>query len=185
MVPCGRRTIWWSLTTRSCGHHAPTLHHPHPFAPQTEENHHRLDCAANPLSRLLRHRHVGAGQVRRVRGGGGFAEGAGPGRSARGGIRLCRRTRQTDASMVNHVRCIYEPFTASEISAKIADLVLPRISNGRGRSRSSIRPLKTCTRPCPITLATGIHGQISDARRLSGGESGLRELFREKRREKY
>ena len=40
---------------------------------------------------------------------------------------LCRRElAQTDASMVNHVRCIYEPFTASEISAKIADLVLPR-----------------------------------------------------------
>jgi amidophosphoribosyltransferase len=40
---------------------------------------------------------------------------------------LCRRElAQTDASMVNHVRCIYEAFTASEISAKIADLVLPR-----------------------------------------------------------
>jgi amidophosphoribosyltransferase len=40
---------------------------------------------------------------------------------------LCRRElAQTDASMANHVRCIYESFTASEISAKIAELVLPR-----------------------------------------------------------
>src|SRR5208283_571824 len=40
---------------------------------------------------------------------------------------LCRRELdQAGASTVNHVRRLYEPFTAAEISAKIAELVLPR-----------------------------------------------------------
>jgi amidophosphoribosyltransferase len=40
---------------------------------------------------------------------------------------LCRRELASpNASMVNHVRRIYEPFTAAQISAKIVELVLPR-----------------------------------------------------------
>jgi amidophosphoribosyltransferase len=40
---------------------------------------------------------------------------------------LCRRELEgPGVSMVNHVRRIYEPFTAEEISAKIAELVFPQ-----------------------------------------------------------
>jgi amidophosphoribosyltransferase len=40
---------------------------------------------------------------------------------------LCRRELASPApNMVNHVRCIFEPFTAAQISAKIVELVLPR-----------------------------------------------------------
>ena len=43
------------------------------------------------------------------------------------GYGLCRRDLVNGAgSMVNHVRRIYEPFTAAEISAKIVELVFPK-----------------------------------------------------------
>jgi len=162
------------------GHHAPTLHHPHlsrlkpkkiiivSTAPQIRYP----DCYGIDMSELGKFvAFEAAVALLKERGQGDLlAEVYG----------LCRRElAQTDASMVNHVRCIYEPFTASEISAKIADLVLPRNIEWTGRSRSSIRPLKTCTRPCPITLATGISRANIRRPALSGGESGLRELFRE------
>ena len=53
---------------------------------------------------------------------------------------------------VNHVRKIYEPFTAEEISQKItAAGVARRPTTGRARSRSSSRRSRTCTRRCPTT----------------------------------
>ena len=48
------------------GHHAAPQHHPHPRPAQTQKDRRLLVGASDPLSGLLRHRHVAVGRLRRI-----------------------------------------------------------------------------------------------------------------------
>ena len=86
------------------------------------------------------------------------------------------------ATPVNHVRKIYEPFTPEEISAKIVELVYPRGIEwqrpGADHLPDDREPARRRAQPHRRLV---FHRQVSDARRLPGGEPGLRELFRKTR----
>jgi amidophosphoribosyltransferase len=96
--------------------------------------------------------------------------------SRRAGARSCSATstglprggRQGRGTPVNHVRKLYEPFTAEEISARISSSCGRRGSSGRARSRSSSRRSRTCTRPCPTTRATGTSPAATRLRAATG-----------------
>ena len=67
-------------------HDAAAIDPAHTRAAQPEEDRHRLDRAADPLSGLLRHRHVGDRQIHRVRGGRVAAQGTRPAWRDRGSL---------------------------------------------------------------------------------------------------
>ena len=66
---------------------------------------------------------------------------------------------------VNHVRRIYEPFTAEEISARISKLVRPPHVDWRGRDRDHLPDDRepACGRPQPHGRLV-LHGPLPDAR---------------------
>jgi amidophosphoribosyltransferase len=148
---------------RLCGrldrarHDAATLDPAHPRPAAAEEDRHRLHGAADPLPGLLRHRHVRARQVHRLRGGGRAAQGTRAGRSCSRSVPPLPRRGAQGRSRTTTCGSIYEPFTPEEISqARSSSSCAEAQSIGRARSRSSSRRSRTCTPPCRSTPATGI-----------------------------
>jgi len=135
-VACLRYLLRFGAADRQSGggrrldcarHHASTLNHPDPFAAQSKEDHHRLDGAADPLSRCYGIDMSELGKFVAFEAGGGTIEGTRPERPARGGLwavptRADQCGGQHGESCAPHLRA----FTAAEISAKIAGLVFPK-----------------------------------------------------------
>ena len=172
-------------------HDAAALDPAHPRAAQPEEDRHRLDGAADPLSRLLRDRHVG--------------DWASSSPSRR------RSTLLKESGRAELLEEVYRPvprggaqtrpaFTPGEpcapdlravhaggdFGARSSSWCGPRGIEWQRRDRDHLpddrEPARGRAQPHRRLV---FHGQVSDARRLPGGEPGLRELLREARGRSY